>query len=195
MKLDYELLKTMPDMMNKEQFRIVCHISKRTALYYLQHGLIRAVNTGKKTHTWIIRKSDIIAFAKEYSHNPYDFQPPENWYSYGEPGINAQAFIHFFEDERWKQRAKVYYSRILENENDLLTVKDVARITEYSPYTVINWIRKDKLHVHYAYSHRYIIPKEYLLNFLCSDYYMHRKNRTRKQEIDMCQIHVVELDL
>lgn len=35
MKQDKELLETMPDIMNKEQFRVVCHISKRTALYYL----------------------------------------------------------------------------------------------------------------------------------------------------------------
>ncbi len=194
MKLDKELLQTMPEIMNKEQFRIVCHISKRTALYYLQSGLIKAENTGKKTHTWNIRKRDVIAFVRDYSDNPYEFMPPENWYVYGEPGINGQSITHFFEDEKWAARARAYYAKILEREKDLLTVKDVARITDYRESTVIYWIHNDKLHVHYAYTNRFLIPKEYLLNFLCSDFYMRYRHKPQKQMIDMCQIHNVDLD-
>lgn len=194
MKLDKELLETMPDIMNKEQFRVVCHISKRTALYYLQSGLIRAENTGKKTHTWNIRKKDVIDFARKYSKNADDFTPPENWYVYGEPGFNPQGYVHFFDDEKWAARSRAYYGSLLEKEKDLLTVKDIARITDYREHTVMYWIHQDKLRVHHAYSNRYLIPKEYLLNFLCSEYYMRYKHKPRKQKIDMCQIHNVDLE-
>ena len=34
------LLKQYPETVQKEQFRIMCHISKRTARYLLQAGLV-----------------------------------------------------------------------------------------------------------------------------------------------------------
>lgn len=194
MKLDKELLQTMPEIMNKEQFRIVCHISKRTALYYLQSGLIKAENTGKKTHMWNIRKKDLISFVREYSDNPEDYLPPENWYVYGKPSFNPQGYVHFFEDEKWAARSRAYYSNLLQNEKDLLNVKDIARITEYRENVVMYWIHKDKLHVHHAYGNRYLIPKEYLLNFLCSEYYMRYKHKPQKHKADMCQIHNADID-
>lgn len=52
MKIDYEEINKYPDVMNKEQMRIVCHISKRTALYLLQFGLIPNETTGKKTRCY-----------------------------------------------------------------------------------------------------------------------------------------------
>ncbi|MBQ2597493.1 MAG: ParB N-terminal domain-containing protein, partial [Oscillospiraceae bacterium] len=36
-------LKEFPEIMNKEQMRIACHISKRTALYLLQFNLMRSI--------------------------------------------------------------------------------------------------------------------------------------------------------
>ena len=43
------LLNQYPETVQKEQFRIICHISKRTARYLLQSGLVPCVQSGKKT--------------------------------------------------------------------------------------------------------------------------------------------------
>ena len=40
MKYDAKEFKRYPEIMSKEQMRIACHISKRTALYLLQFNLI-----------------------------------------------------------------------------------------------------------------------------------------------------------
>lgn len=40
MKYNAKEFKQYPEIMNKEQMRIACHISKRTALYLLQFDLI-----------------------------------------------------------------------------------------------------------------------------------------------------------
>ena len=40
MKYDAKEFKKYPEIMNKEQMRIACHISKQTALYLLQFNLI-----------------------------------------------------------------------------------------------------------------------------------------------------------
>ena len=49
MKYDAKEFKKYPEIMNKEQMRIACHISKQTALYLLQFNLIPHTCTGKKT--------------------------------------------------------------------------------------------------------------------------------------------------
>ena len=37
----------LPDEMNKEQFRIICHISKATATKLLESGVVPCVHSGK----------------------------------------------------------------------------------------------------------------------------------------------------
>ena len=65
MKYDAKEFKQYPEIMNKEQMRIACHISKRTALYLLQFDLIPHTCTGKKTRCYSIKKSDVIAFMND----------------------------------------------------------------------------------------------------------------------------------
>lgn len=62
MRLDYDELKIYPDILKKEQLRIVGHMSKRTALFLLENKLLPSTSTGKKTRCYRIRKEDIIAF-------------------------------------------------------------------------------------------------------------------------------------
>ena len=47
MTYDAKELEQYPEIMNKEQLRKACHISKRTAHYLLQFNLIPHVCTGK----------------------------------------------------------------------------------------------------------------------------------------------------
>ena len=53
------LLNQYPETVQKEQFRIICHISKRTARYLLQSGLVPCVQSGKKTRNYTIKMKDI----------------------------------------------------------------------------------------------------------------------------------------
>lgn len=69
MKYDAKEFKQYPEIMNKEQMRIACHISKRTALYLLQFDLIPHTCTGKKTRCYSIKKSDVIAFMLNISRH------------------------------------------------------------------------------------------------------------------------------
>lgn len=62
MTYDAKELEQYPEIMNKEQLRKACHISKRTAHYLLQFNLIPHVCTGKKTRCYAIKKRDVIDF-------------------------------------------------------------------------------------------------------------------------------------
>ena len=89
MKYDAKEFKQYPEVMNKEQMRIACHISKRTALYLLQFNLIPHTCTGKKTRCYSIKKSDVIAFMNDREVNPEKYIAPENWYKYGDIDVKA----------------------------------------------------------------------------------------------------------
>jgi len=172
MKLDYEKLKEYPYVLNKEQFCEVCHISKRTALYLLQSGLVKARNNGKKTRCWLIRKEDIIAYVEDCERHPFRYHPPENWYIYAEQPQNSKNAIRSIPvEEEYQVATRVYFYKILENENDVLTVSDIVRITGYGNNSVLRWIHKGELKTHYAYKNKYYIPKIFLFNLLTGNFF------------------------
>ena len=172
MKLDNEKLNQYPGILNKEQFREVCHISKRTALYYLQSGLIRSRNTGKKTRCWQIRKDDVIQFAKDYELHPFRYRTPDNWYAYEEPNTKEEVDLRAIPvGEEYRISAQRYYRKLLENEHDILDVSDISRITGYGKNAIIRWIHKGELKIHYAYNNKFFIPKIFLYDLLTGTFY------------------------
>ena len=82
MTYDAKELAQYPEIMNKEQMRKVCHISKRTAHYLLQFNLIPHVCTGKKTRCYAIKKRDVIDFMINREVNPSRYIVPTSWYKY-----------------------------------------------------------------------------------------------------------------
>ena len=50
---------SVPEVMNKEQFFRICHISKSTALHLLKSGKVPCEWSGKKTRCYKIRKEDV----------------------------------------------------------------------------------------------------------------------------------------
>ena len=65
MRLDKQELAKLPATINKEQLRIVGHMSKRTAAYLLENNIIPSVHSGKKTRCYSIKKTDVIKFFKD----------------------------------------------------------------------------------------------------------------------------------
>ena len=67
----------LPDEMSKEQFRIICRISKATAAKLLKSGIVPCIHSGKKTRCYTIRKTDVQAYLKNRKgnitlHDSYD---------------------------------------------------------------------------------------------------------------------------
>ena len=50
-----EIRKQYPETISKDQFYRIAHISKATALYLLQSGLVPCIDSGKKTRRYTIR--------------------------------------------------------------------------------------------------------------------------------------------
>lgn len=65
-----------PDVMNKDQFYRLCHISKSTALHLLKSGKVPCEWTGKKTRCYKIKKEDVRAYLEERAVYPELYSAP-----------------------------------------------------------------------------------------------------------------------
>ena len=161
-----ELLKLCPDTISKEQLYKLCHISKRAAKYYLDLGIIRCTNNGKATHRYTIRTKDAIAFMKNRDADPELFRLSNLRRVYGEHS-SVRTIVY-------DEETLLLYRKLLEEicapYPDLLTMKNVSKLTGYTEKTVgtwtarglITWFRNDKT---------YFIPKEYLIDFMMSTHF------------------------
>ena len=75
-----EIKRTFPRTMSKDQFYQVAHISKATALYLLQSGLVPCKDSGKKTRRYTIKTSDVIAYLQDRILYPAKYAAPDGWY-------------------------------------------------------------------------------------------------------------------
>ena len=159
MNRDQENLNAYPDIMTKEQMRIVCHISKRKATYLLQNGLVPCVNTGKKTHTYLIRKSDIQVYLQNRMVRPETYDPCS-----AKPNVHLQLSDRVSSDQMQR-----FYTTLTAHYPNLMTVAQVSELTGYSGHAVQNWIRNGHLRCFDCIG-GWRIPKVWLIDFLCSHY-------------------------
>jgi hypothetical protein len=182
MKYDAKEFKNYPEIMTKEQMRIACHISKRTALYLLQFDLIPHTCTGKKTRCYSIKKSDIIAFMNDREINPEKYIAPDNWYRYGKVDVKAYKIRIQPPFPVDKEKSRRYYESKLAAQPDVVDVSFVVSFTGYDRRTVTQWIRNGKLKA-LTLPQKYMIPKCYLIDWLCSDAY-NATNRKSCEHVD-----------
>lgn len=165
-KQTIEYLKTTyPDEITKDQFYRICHISKKTASYLLDCGLVPCTNSGKKTRKYKIRLDDVIAFLDAREKNPLAFKAPDNFYScnaYNPYAINIERV------SKNKDIFRRFLKKQLADYADVISPSKVSEITGYSTKSVALWCENGKLKSFNIFN-RIKIPKEYLLDFLTSD--------------------------
>jgi hypothetical protein len=183
MKYDMKELARYPEVMNKEQMRIACHISKRTALFLLQFDLIPHTCTGKKTRCYSIKKDDIIAFMNDRQVNPEKYIVPDHWYRYGEVDVKAYKIRIQPPLPDDPDKVQRYYNSKLQDQPEVIDIADVVSFTGYNRRTVGQWIRCGKLRA-LKLPPKYMIPKSYLIDWLSSDEY-NRTIRKSKTHVNM----------
>ena len=176
MKLDLNELKNYPELLSKEQVRIVGHMSKRTALYLIQSKLLPAYCSGKATRCYFIKKQDLINFFEDWELNPHKYVAPEGWYKSTKKA--KPLVLRVNPDEEIDEDAlREFYTSKLRRMPQLLSVADVAGFTGYAPSTVTQWIRAEKLEA-FDMLDRYLIPKPCLLDWISSSKYNHIERKS-----------------
>ena len=119
-------LEQYGDILTKEQMRIVCHISKRKATRLLQIGLVPCVNTGKATHTYLIKKTDVLFYLRDREVNPWRY----------EKRCSQTAYTSFrYHPALWdvlsEQEMRHYYEKKLSSYPEVLTVAQTDCVQIY----------------------------------------------------------------
>lgn len=164
-----DILTQYPDTITKEQMYQICHISKRTALYLLESGLVPSQCTGKKTRKYTIATADVIAYLIQRESDPDKFTPPVGWYKPdGKMNQTRIASIVPPLSPECIERMRQLFIDILTPYPDLLNVSDIVEITGYCSTSVVNWCEKRYIHC-FLIRRKYIIPKESLLDFMLGE--------------------------
>ena len=168
--------RTYPRIVSKDQVYRICHISKATALYLLQSGLIPCVDSGKKTRRYRVELDDVIAYLQNREIDPFSYKPPENYYvAKSHPASPHHKQAHIPND--LIPGARSFFEDKLQKFNDVLTTTQVSKFLGYSKTTVVNWYEKQEIKCFFI-KNKLIFPKEYLIDFIVSDRcnYIHLKS-------------------
>lgn len=169
-------LDALPATITKDQFYRVCHISKRHAKYLLDSGLVKCVDSGKKTRKYKIEIKDVLAYLIDRELDPEKYRAPAGYYigNSGKPKrhtYRGQApapvvVFHFTEEEKpgllaaWQAAAAEY--------KDLMTTAEVCELTGYQSQTVYHWYHSKAI-TGFMIQGKLLISKLTLLEFLVGD--------------------------
>lgn len=180
---DYdELRKQYPETISKDQFYRIAHISKATALYLLQSGLVPCKDSGKKTRRYTIRMDDVIAYMIDREKHPEVYQAPVNWYKKRSRKNLSQANCQSKQlklSSRDRKAFQKFIEKRLKYYNDLMKVAEVIEVIGYSDTSIHRWCKDQKLKAFYV-SSKFLIPKISLVDFLLSQDSFEIKRKSEK---------------
>ena len=135
-----QILDEYPEYITKEQLYQICHISKKSAQNLLESGEIPCMDSGRKTHRFLIATTDVV----DYLHRR-DSAPG--------PAADETAV------EKIRAALALY--------PDVLSVAQVSELTGRRSSTVTKWCRLNYIENIYAGGKNHI-PKASLADFLVS---------------------------
>lgn len=162
--------KDLPETIAKEQFYRIAHISKNTARWLLQSGLVPCQDSGKKTRRYTIKTQDAIEYLRIRAIDPHRYDLPIA----NKPGGKAhcregyehrELFIHMDDGQRALLRS--YFETYLDDCNDLINVTTTARMLGYSQSAIVKWCVTGRVKA-FLVSGKYLIPKICLVDYLMS---------------------------
>ena len=164
-----EMLEQYPEYITKDQMYRICHISKKTCLFLLESGLVPNIDSGKKTRRFKIKTTDVIQYLHDRDDYPELYKAPDGFYT-RDGCKKAPSFEDVFTKEDLTNMRQ-YYEILLKDYPDVLNVRRVAQFTGYGESSVAKWCSKQELK-NFFIRQKFQIPKEYLLDFLVSRYFI-----------------------
>lgn len=135
-----QILDEYPEYITKEQLYQICHISKKSAQNLLESGEIPCIDSGRKTHRFLIATADVVDYLQRRDSAP-------------RPAADETAV------EKIRAALALY--------PDVLIVAQVSELTGRRSSTVTKWCRLNYIENIYAGGKNHI-PKASLADFLVS---------------------------
>ena len=146
-----------PEMINTKQMMEVCGYKTMKTIYkILSKGKIEYIMLGRQ---YLIVRDSVFQFLYE------------------------SRYLNEGLDE-YTKNLKFYYENLFKTEPELLTFKDIRRITGYAKASIQRWIGNNELEA-FKIKYAFIIPKECLIVFMISKRF---RSITRKNSVHKAQI-------
>ncbi len=148
------------EYISKEQFYKACHISKRSALWLIQNGLIAAIDTGRKTDRYLIPKDEVRRYLQERELDPAKYRYVR--------GSKSLAPVKERPGKRvGLKRAKAVIQQVWKDEPDLLRIQEVIDLLGYPRKRIEKWRAESGMSA-LVVSHTLYFPKKQLIDFVLS---------------------------
>jgi len=174
----YATLKNRyPDFLSLDELSRVCKISKRSARYLVEHGIIPALDTGKQTWRYQIKTDDVIRYL-QLREKLGSMIPPgavssrtkkRNNPHFG----NRKTFSRYITSGQ-ECYVMEYFKHIYSDFDEILTTAEVVVMTGLNKSTVLKLLKAGKIKSLEARP-KYLIPKKYLLEFVVTRRYIEAK--------------------
>ena len=185
----YEFLRsTYPEKISLEQLYRIVHMSKRKAKWLLDNKVIPCNDSGKKTRRYTMYLEDVILYLQKCSKLQIKDLAPNGIFS-SNPTPRSRKIDEFeelytyLEFPEHREQLRQFYIKRLNGFPEALITLDVVEITGFSKSIVNDWIKKQHFKAYRGKTNK--IPKQYLIDFLCSNYYVRIHRRSKKQRADM----------
>ena len=143
--IDIEIIRqNYPKFVSKDQVYRIGHVSKATALFLLQSGLIPCTDSGKKTRRYRVRLDDVIEYLLNREIDPIAYKPPEGYYinkSHPVSPHHKRARI----PPELLPGARYFVEEKMQKYDDVMTTAEVAKFLGYSKKTVVSWYERKEI--------------------------------------------------
>ena len=177
-----EIRKKYPPIISKDQFYQIAHISKATALYLLQSGLVPCKDSGKRTRRYSIHIDDVIYYLINRELQPEKYRASDGWHANRSakycPRISFCSVLTQLTDKERSLFRNMIEQRF-SSYDDVIGVSEVASMTGYSPTAVTHWCNAKHLYSFYI-SGKYCVPKVCLAKFMVSSYCFNIRRKSWK---------------
>ena len=176
----YATLKNQyPDLLSLDQVHRICKIAKKSARYLVEHGIIPAIDTGKKTWRYQIKIDDVITYLDRRDKFGSMIPPGAVTSRYREREAkmnNRKSFSELVTQGQEQEIAK-YFSFIYKNYDEVLKTADIAEMTGLDKSTVQKLLRSGYIK---SLERRptYLVPKQYLLDFVVTRRFLEAKSNS-----------------
>ena len=170
----YENLKSQhPEYISLDQLRRICKISKRSARYLLENGIIPAIDTGQKTWRYKIAIDDVITYLRRREKRGSMIPPgavSSRTSTKSRSVSNRKSFSQIVANGQEQELAE-YFTYIYAEFDEVLTTADVVEMTGLNKSTITKLLKMGTIKSLPNLA-AYLIPKTYLLEFVVSRRYL-----------------------
>lgn len=174
-----ELRKQYTNPLSSEDIRVILKISKRKASWLLQNGYIKCYDSGKQTRRYSVMIDDLIEYIEKVESGELIVNIPAREFNNKEAQTHRDSTAF---PKNLPADFKEWLIKEWKNLDDALSRKQVMDITGYSEKTLTRWLREGKL-VSIPVQNRVVIPKSYLIDFMCGEVYNSKQKSPQHIEL------------